>query len=55
MIKSMAKKFEKLKIELTENNERILREIHQFCPTEYSFEQFVNSWIENELYNKGFN
>lgn len=46
--------FEKLKIELTEKNERIFREMHQFVPSDYSFEKFINSWIENELMKAGF-
>lgn len=50
----MAKEFEKLKIELSEKNERIFREVYQFVPSDYSFEKFINSWIENELMMAGF-
>jgi hypothetical protein len=45
----MTKKFEKLKIELSENNERIFREAYQFIERNYSFEEFVNDWIADEL------
>lgn len=50
----MAKKFKKLKIALTEKNERILREMHQFVPLDYTFEEFVNNWLRVTLKNKGF-
>ena len=51
----MSKKFEKLKIELTEKNERILREIYQFNKgVDISFETFINNWIADGLYISGF-
>ena len=50
----MAKKFEKLKIELTEKNERILREIHQFIVKDISFEKYVNNYITDKLFWDGF-
>lgn len=46
--------YEKLKIELSEENERKLREIYQFDLVDGSFEVFVNKWISNELYFSGF-
>ena len=47
-------KFEKLKIKLNEKNERIFREMHQFIKRDCSFEEFINDWIEEELYMNGF-
>lgn len=49
----MAKKFEKLKIKLTENNEKMFREIYQFVETTYSFEEFINNWIKHKLSKDG--
>ena len=46
--------FEKLKIELTENNERIFREMYQFISRQTSLETFINRWIANKLYMSGF-
>ena len=46
--------FEKLKIELTEKNERIFRGIYQFMKRNISFEEFINNWIADDLYMKGF-
>ena len=46
--------FEKLKIELSENNERIFREIYQFIKRNITFEKFINNWIEQELHMNGF-
>ncbi len=51
-VKKMAKKFEKLKIELTEENERKFRELHQFSEI-VSFEEFINIWIAGALYASG--
>jgi len=48
------KKFEKLKIKLTEKNERILREIHQFHKIKISFEKYVNHYIVDKLFWDGF-
>lgn len=57
----MAKKFEKLKIELSKKNERIFREMYQFTKAEdnsiiykTSFDKFINDWIETELLMSGF-
>ena len=50
----MAEKFEKLKIELTEKNERIFRGIYQFMKRNISFEEFINNWIADDLYMRGF-
>ncbi|QYW08102.1 hypothetical protein 15570_00005 [Lokiarchaeota virus WyrdV1] len=41
--------FKKLKVRLSERNERILREMWQFTPTDYTFEVFVNNWIRVQL------
>lgn len=46
--------FEKLKIELSEKNERIFREIYQFIKRDYPLEEFINDWIEQELTMSGF-
>lgn len=48
----MAKKFEKLKIELTKENEEKFRELHQFTDID-SFEEFINRWIAGALFNAG--
>ena len=48
------KEFERLTIKLSENNERIFREIYQFIKRDISFEQFINDWIESELHMNGF-
>ena len=46
--------FEKLKIELTEKNEIKLREIHQFQDIGISFKEFINDWIAESLWIRGF-
>ena len=49
----MAKKFEKLKIELTEGNERRLREVYQFVKRDISFGKFINNYIKDKLFWDG--
>lgn len=47
--------FERLSIKLTEKNERIFREMHQFVrDIGYPFEKFINDWIDEHLTNLGF-
>lgn len=49
----MAKRFEKMKIELSEKNERIFREIHQFTKG-ISLEAYINNYIADKLFWDGF-
>ena len=49
----IVKKFQKLKIELTEENERKLREIHQYTKDIF-FEEFVNNYLKDKLLKDGF-
>lgn len=46
--------YQKIKIELSESNERKFREIHQFIHKDISFEQFINNWISEVLHMEGF-
>lgn len=49
----MAKKFQKLKIELTKGNERKLREIYQYTKN-ITFEKFINNYLKDKLFRDGF-
>ena len=52
--KAESEKFEKLKIELTKENEQKLREMYQFIERNIPFEKFINIWITNQLFTLGF-